>query len=92
VRESVEQKAARYLAEGRVLLERVDEAGVRALVAGDSATHEVVATWGMYTSPTFGEDGWSCSCPASISRCSHVVACELVTGGAARRGEGAPTT
>jgi hypothetical protein len=69
VRESIEAKAPRYLSEGRLLIERVDESGIAALCAG-SNVYELRL-----------EDGeWSCSCPATLL-CSHLLALQLVTTG-----------
>jgi uncharacterized Zn finger protein len=72
VRGAVEDKARRYLVEGRLLVERVDAFEVRALCSGDTGMYEL------------GHDGdaWWCSCPAR-GRCAHVAALALVTGGPA---------
>ena len=66
--ESVTGKAARYLAEGRVLIVRVDDDLVDARVRGDSGTYMV------RRDPA----GWWCSCPAP-GQCSHIAALKLVT-------------
>lgn len=68
-RETVEAKAGRLLVSGRVWIERVEADLVAARVMGDTGAHDVV--WSA-------EDGWWCSCPASVQRCSHVLAVELV--------------
>lgn len=67
--ESVEAKALRLLAGGRLFVERVDEGGVRAVCRGDHGIHEL----------SIDEEGSSCSC-AARGRCSHLLALELATG------------
>src|SRR5687768_7537420 len=68
MRESAEQKGRRYLLEGRLVIERVDERGVRARCRGGGAVYEL------------GFDGsdWFCSCPA-LTRCAHLIALQTVT-------------
>jgi len=68
-REGVALKGRRLLVEGRVILRRVDERQIVANVRGDSAAVYLVSA---------DARGWSCSCPAR-GRCSHVIACQLVT-------------
>lgn len=70
-RETVTEKAVRYLLDGRLLVERVDDEAIVAICAGDSGVYEL--------SRDAGGD-WQCSCPA-LRRCSHLAALELVTGG-----------
>lgn len=66
--ETIEQKAGRYLADGRLLVEHVDDGRVEALCGGDHGVYELKVD----------RDGAVCSCPAS-GRCAHLVALELVT-------------
>lgn len=70
-RETVRDKAGRYLLEGRVIVDRVDAHMVTARVRGDGAIH--VARW------TAGN--WTCSCPhqAQSSYCSHIYALRRIT-------------
>lgn len=72
MRETVEEKARRLLAGGRLLVERVDEAGLRALCVGDTGTHELSRD---------GDGDIVCSCPAT-RRCAHLAAIALVVGAA----------
>lgn len=67
-RETIEQKAARYVVAGRLMIDRVDEQGVRARVRGSGEVYDVV----------FADGAWSCSCPARVARCAHVAAAQLV--------------
>ena len=68
MRENARSKAARLLTEGRVVIDIARDRYVRAYVRGDSGTfYEVVHDKGT----------WSCPCPSS--RCSHVLAVQLVT-------------
>jgi hypothetical protein len=70
-RESVQTKARRLLAEGRVeVIRRVGGLAI-ARVRGTAAVHEV--RWQR-------ELGWTCSCDAGAPRrsCSHQVAGQLV--------------
>jgi uncharacterized Zn finger protein len=69
VRENAEAKGARYLREGRLTIERVDEHRVLAICKGTGAVYGV--GWDRAR-------GWVCSCPAR-GRCSHLVALMLVT-------------
>ena len=67
--ESIEDKALRYIREGRVSIVGVFPSGnIRAFVRG-SEMYEVKCANGA----------WSCPCPAQTWRCSHVVAVRLVT-------------
>lgn len=68
-RESAAAKGARYLAEGRVVVTRVEPGRVTARVRGDGAIHRV--SW----SPS---SGWECSCPARSDRCAHLLAVRSV--------------
>ena len=75
VRESAEAKARRYLLEGRLQVERVDEGTIRARCRGGGAVYELgfddIGAWEP-------EGCWWCSCPA-FGRCAHLVALQLVT-------------
>jgi len=69
-RETVAEKARRYLAEGRVHVRCIDEAAgvVRADVRGSGAVYE--AGFSRRT-------GWRCTCPAR-GTCCHLTALQLV--------------
>jgi uncharacterized Zn finger protein len=66
--ETVEQKARRYLAEGRLVVALVAPDEIRARCRGGGAEYELGLEAGE----------WSCSCPAR-GRCAHVIALQLVT-------------
>jgi uncharacterized Zn finger protein len=68
VRENAERKGRRYLAEGRLTVERVDVAGVRATCRGAGALYSLGYENGRR----------HCSCPAA-GRCAHLVGLMLVT-------------
>lgn len=70
MRESVDRKARRYLAEGRLRVLSEDVGAVTATCRGGGAT-----TYRL------GRDrgGWWCTCPAR-GRCSHLTALALVAG------------
>lgn len=68
-RETVGAKAARYLAEGRLVVSFVNGDSVTAWCRGDGEVYEL------------GHDiarGWHCGCPARAD-CAHLVALRLVT-------------
>ena len=69
MRENVEAKAKRYLAEGRVRVQLCDEeSGVAsAEVRGNGAVYAV----------DHDDKGWHCDCPAR-TRCAHIIALESV--------------
>jgi len=67
-RETVEQKAHRLLVTGAVRAVDVAETGALVVVAGDTGRYEVELSPGRST----------CSCPATVARCSHVIAAELI--------------
>src|SRR5262245_47409660 len=69
-REDARAKARRLLGEGRVLLVRVVDRDVDAVVRGDEAAFYRV---------THRAGSWSCSCPAVGTLCSHTRAAMLVT-------------
>lgn len=69
-RESVEAKATRYLAEGRLVVTRVLGDEVSAVCTGETGAYDL------------GHDpghGWWCSCPVRTDRCCHLAALWLVT-------------
>jgi hypothetical protein len=63
----VEAKGRRYLLDGRLVVELVDQGRVLARCRGSGAVYRLEAAGGE----------WSCSCPA-LRRCAHLVALELV--------------
>lgn len=69
-RETVEEKAKRYLGEGRLVVEHVIGDEIRARCRGRGAEYVL----GLEA------DGWYCSCPAR-GRCAHLAALELVVVG-----------
>jgi uncharacterized Zn finger protein len=64
---SAEDKARRYLTEGRLVLERVAGAEIRARCVGDEGDSYELA-WDAKAR------SWRCSCPAFGKRCAHVLA------------------
>ena len=68
-REGAQQKARRYLLEGRVMIRSVGRQGVRAHVRGQGHCYKVAYE---------GGGGWSCTCPARTSRVLHVIAVQIV--------------
>lgn len=67
MRENADAKALRYLAEGRLEVERVTETAVDATCRGDEGDlYRLV--WNAERSR------WECSCPAYGPRCAHVLA------------------
>jgi hypothetical protein len=67
-RETVETKARRYLAEGRLSVVLVVDDEIEATCRGDGAVY--LAGW---------HGAWHCSCPARTDRCAHLAALRLVT-------------
>lgn len=66
-RENAELKARRYLAEGRLQVERVDHDVVLARCLGDEGdTYKV--RWDQE------RKSWRCDCPTFGPRCAHVLA------------------
>jgi hypothetical protein len=66
--ESVDQKAGRYLAEGRVAVLRKDHFKASFSVLGsDDDPYSVL----------FDGD-WSCNCQARVLECAHIVACKKI--------------
>lgn len=70
-RESLEQKAQRYLRESRVRVVWVDQERIEARVRGTEAEHVV----------TYERGGWACTCRAAEHgrRCAHLAALQYVT-------------
>jgi hypothetical protein len=68
-RETVLEKAARLLTEGRVHVRHRDEVRIAAVVDGDTGR------WIVVCDP---EARWVCSCP-SFRACSHVEAVRRIT-------------
>jgi uncharacterized Zn finger protein len=66
MRDTIPEKAARFLSSGAVHVQRADGTKVAATVEGD----------GRYV-VVFDGEGWACSCAAWKS-CSHAAAVELV--------------
>lgn len=68
MRETVDEKALRYIAEGRVVILGKRRCAVFAEVAGSAP-----APYGV----RYAHGRWRCSCPAPF-RCAHVAALQLV--------------
>jgi hypothetical protein len=68
VRESVERKAERYLAERRLTIDVVSAGLIAATCRSDGVAYSVGWT---------PSAGWTCSCPAR-GRCAHLLALKLV--------------
>lgn len=68
-RENAHDKGRRLLAEGRLCIDAVLGDTITAHCRGDSG--EVYAVG-------YERGGWYCNCPA-LSRCSHMIALQLVT-------------
>ena len=66
-RESAQDKGARLLTEGRLVVTAAAPGVFAAVVRGSGDLHDV----------TFGRGGWACTCPAR-STCSHLHAARLV--------------
>lgn len=67
--ESVDQKAGRYLAEGRVAVLQVSPMNGRFKVKGsDDEPYDV----------GFGGE-WTCNCQARVLECAHILACKKIT-------------
>lgn len=69
-RETVEQKARRYLTEGRLWVRAADAERIRAVCRGDGE---------YYTLGFEPSQAWTCNCPATNDRCCHLTALRLVT-------------
>lgn len=70
-RETIEAKAKRYLAEGRVRLIEVSARKIDAVVHGETGT------WRCGWHPKV-RGGWWCICPAHTPTCCHLDALKLV--------------
>jgi uncharacterized Zn finger protein len=68
-RETTAQKATRYLAEGRLVVTRVDGDHVAACCRGNGEVYRCGHQPGH---------GWWCNCPARTDQCSHLAALRLV--------------
>ena len=68
MRESVERKAERYLAERRLTIDVVSPDQIAATCRSDGVVYSVGWTPSL---------GWSCSCPAR-GRCAHRLALQAV--------------
>ena len=69
-RESVDDKARRYLAEARLTVLLVDGDTVSAACRGNGEAYQLGHEPGR---------GWWCSCPVRTDRCAHLEALRLVT-------------
>lgn len=69
MRETVRDKATRYLIEGRVILVTVEDRQVRARVRGEGAQYDTGWIGGL----------WHCTCPARGENCAHIVALKRCT-------------
>lgn len=70
-RESVQQKAIRYLAEGRIR--------IRACLEDDGLLEADVRGLGAVYAAGRNSDGWFCDCPSRTIDCAHVIALKSVT-------------
>ncbi len=68
MRENAERKGRRYLIEGRLIVQRVDAAGIRATCRGGGALYSL----------GYENGRWHCDCPA-LGRCAHLCALMSVT-------------
>ena len=69
MRESIESKAKRYLAERRLTVNVVSADLVAATCRSDGV---------LYDTGWTPQLGWSCSCPA-LHRCAHITALQAIT-------------
>lgn len=67
-RETIEQKASRYLSEGRLTVRSRSGHTVEATCTGGD----------LYRLGHAPGDGWFCDCPAFANPCAHLVALQLV--------------
>jgi hypothetical protein len=68
MRENATTKARRYLTEGRLIINKLEPAGVTATCRGDGQIH--LLGWRP-------DQGWWCTCPAR-GTCSHLLALRSV--------------
>lgn len=66
---TVEEKARTYLGDGRV----------RVVTAGSGHADILVRGSGVYA-VQLSEGRWTCTCPARVERCAHIIAASLVCG------------
>jgi uncharacterized Zn finger protein len=69
-RESIQAKARRYLAEGRVVVTGVLGDQVTAVCQGETGAYDLGHAQGR---------GWWCTCPVRTDNCSHLAALWLIT-------------
>lgn len=69
---STDEKAARYLTEGRVKVQHLAEGSALLHVMGSEPGEPYFVKFSNLT-------GWSCDCPARVPECAHVKAGMLVT-------------
>jgi uncharacterized Zn finger protein len=69
---SSDDKAARYLAEGRVKAQFVSEAAALFHVTGSEPGDPYFVKFSNSV-------GWRCDCPARVAECAHIKACALIT-------------
>lgn len=67
-RENADSKGRRYVAEGRLVIERIDRTTIAASCRGSGEIYQL----------GYRPGEWWCACP-SLGRCSHLVALQLVT-------------
>lgn len=68
MREDYRTKGKRYVGEGRLTVEHVDQLAIRARCRGGGEEYEC----------GHQDNRWWCTCPA-LSTCSHIAALQLVT-------------
>jgi hypothetical protein len=68
-RETIADKARRYLCEGRIVVTAVDGDHVTAACRGNGEVYQLGHEPGR---------GWHCSCPVRTDRCAHLQALQLV--------------
>lgn len=69
---AIEEKAARYLAEGKVKAKQVDGSSAVFHVSGSTPGDPYHVKFSNFA-------GWKCDCPARVDECAHVKAAMLVT-------------
>lgn len=70
MRQTIQEKALDYLQEGRIQVVRADRHSIVLEVQGsDKHPYQAVFSAGM----------WSCSCPARVQECAHVLAACLIS-------------
>jgi hypothetical protein len=71
-RETLPDKAARYLTSGRIVVTEATPSRIRATAEGDTGTYQL--GWASYV-----RGGWYCRCPAFTPACVHLTALKLIT-------------